>query len=473
MPARSTRSPRRSSRAPGCPRSPARRRRLLDASVALIDRSSAVLAVAGASPDQEKKLLAGGEDVTTVELRVADSAVGELRYRGAAPPDPTIARMVTTLLALELERSRSPEWESEEVAGAFVARRARPRGDRPRRHRRPRRRARRRPRARRRRADRCAPRRGPPRRGEWRARVLTLAHAGAALAGAGLAGQPDDGEEAAEIAVIVPAEDDDRLERAAAGLARELEDSLAGLPPDHRPQPPRRRPGRPLPRRQRGAAGGQRRRGRGPLAARLRGHRLLPPAAAGDERGPARARALLRRDDRAARRLRRPVRDRAGGHGRGLPRQRRQRRRHRQTALHPPPHDPLPARAGPASSAATTSPPPRAARSSASASKRCASSASPPRAARRWSPAPKRARCRALRRSSGRQFRGRARTLASRTKTRRASRLHHPGSGSEHSAAHGLDSLLRVRGRLGSRHGDGGASLDPEVREGWRAAGRR
>ena len=29
--------------------------------------------------------------------------------------------MVTTLLALELERSRSPEWESEEVAGAFVA----------------------------------------------------------------------------------------------------------------------------------------------------------------------------------------------------------------------------------------------------------------------------------------------------------------------------------------------------------------
>ena len=28
--------------------------------------------------------------------------------------------MVTTLLALELERARSPEWESEEVGGAFV-----------------------------------------------------------------------------------------------------------------------------------------------------------------------------------------------------------------------------------------------------------------------------------------------------------------------------------------------------------------
>ena len=94
--------------------------RLLDASVAMIDRSSAVLAVAGASPDQEERLLSGGEGVTIVELRVADAAVGELRYRAKAPPAPSIARMVTTLLALELERSRSPEWASEEVAGAFV-----------------------------------------------------------------------------------------------------------------------------------------------------------------------------------------------------------------------------------------------------------------------------------------------------------------------------------------------------------------
>src|SRR5690348_11930069 len=94
--------------------------RLLDASVALIDRSSAVLAVAGASSDQEQKLLSGGEGVTKVELRVADTVVGELRYRAKEPPDPAIARMVTTLLALELERSRSPEWESEEAAGAFV-----------------------------------------------------------------------------------------------------------------------------------------------------------------------------------------------------------------------------------------------------------------------------------------------------------------------------------------------------------------
>ncbi|HEY5976720.1 MAG TPA: hypothetical protein VIT85_02590, partial [Solirubrobacterales bacterium] len=82
--------------------------KVLDASVALIDRSSAVLAVAGASSDQERKLIAGGADVTKVELRVADSIVGELRYRGGSQPDPAIGRMVTTLLALELERARSP-----------------------------------------------------------------------------------------------------------------------------------------------------------------------------------------------------------------------------------------------------------------------------------------------------------------------------------------------------------------------------
>src|SRR6201991_3670424 len=95
--------------------------RLLDASVALIDRSSAVLAVAGASPDQEERLLSGGEGVTVVELRVADAAVRELRYRPKAPRAPSIARVVTTLLALELERWRSPEWASDEAAGAFVS----------------------------------------------------------------------------------------------------------------------------------------------------------------------------------------------------------------------------------------------------------------------------------------------------------------------------------------------------------------
>lgn len=203
--------------------------KVLDASVALIDRSSAVLAVAGASSDQERKLLAGGGDVTTVELLVAGSAVGELRYRAKAAPDPAIARMVATLLALELERSRSPEWESEEVAGAFVvavlAREVTDRGDIV-------------ARAAELGADlekgagvlilRAAPRAAQT--GEWRARAMTLAmRALRSLAPGALAGAGDGGEGPVEIAAIVPAADDERLARAGAGLARELEDGLAGF----------------------------------------------------------------------------------------------------------------------------------------------------------------------------------------------------------------------------------------------------
>ncbi len=201
--------------------------RLLDASVALIDRSSAVLAVAGASSDQEQKLLSGGEGVTSVDLRVADTVVGELRYRAKVPPDAVLARMVTTLLALELERSRSPEWESEEAAGAFVTavlgRKVTDRGDIVARG-----------------AElgadldrgagvvvlRAMPRAAQS--GEWRERVLVLAQrALRALAPGSLAAS--EGEEAAEISAIVPAEDDERLARAAAGLARELDDSLQGF----------------------------------------------------------------------------------------------------------------------------------------------------------------------------------------------------------------------------------------------------
>jgi len=202
--------------------------RLLDASVALIDRSSSVLAVAGASPDQERRLLTGGEGVTTVELRVADAPVGELRYRAERPPEAAIARMVTTLLALELERSRAPEWASEEVSSAFVAavlgRGVTDRGDIV-------------ARAAELGADlergagvlvlRAAPRAAQS--GEWRERVLLLAMRTLRSLAPGSLASGEGGEAAAEVAVIVPAEDDERLARAAAGLARELEDGLPGF----------------------------------------------------------------------------------------------------------------------------------------------------------------------------------------------------------------------------------------------------
>jgi sugar diacid utilization regulator len=202
--------------------------KVLEASVALIDRSSAVLAVAGASSDQEKKLIAGGEDVARIELRVADRAVGELRYRSKAEPNPAIARMVTTLLALELERARSPEWESEEVAGAFVgavlAREVTDRGDIV-------------ARAAEMGADlergagvlivRAAPRAAQT--GEWRARVLTLTLRALRSLASGALATAEEGETAAEVAAIVPAGDDERLARAAAGLGRELDDGLPGF----------------------------------------------------------------------------------------------------------------------------------------------------------------------------------------------------------------------------------------------------
>jgi DNA-binding PucR family transcriptional regulator len=202
--------------------------RLLDASVALIDRSSAVLAVAGASSDQEQKLLSGGAGVTRVELRVADNVVGELRYRAKAAPDPTMARMVTTLLALELERARSPEWESEEAAGAFVTavlrREVTDRRDIV-------------AQAEELGADlergagvvvlRAAPRAAQT--GEWRERVLTLVQRALRSLAPGALATSDGGEAAAEISAIVPAEDDERLARAAAGVARELDDGLPGF----------------------------------------------------------------------------------------------------------------------------------------------------------------------------------------------------------------------------------------------------
>jgi sugar diacid utilization regulator len=202
--------------------------KVLDASVALIDRSSAVLAVAGASSDQEKKLIAGGDDVTAIELRVADNVVGELRYRSKGEPNPAIARMVTTLLGLELERARSPEWESEEVAGQFVgavlAREVTDRGDIL-------------ARAAEMGADlesgagvlivRAAPRAAQT--GEWRARVLTLTLRALRSLAAGALATAEEGEASAQLAVIVPAGDDDRLARAAVGLSRELEDGLPGF----------------------------------------------------------------------------------------------------------------------------------------------------------------------------------------------------------------------------------------------------
>jgi sugar diacid utilization regulator len=95
--------------------------RVLDASLVLVDRTSAVLAVAALSPADEKSLVSDGKGVETVELRVADEAVGSLRLRARnEQPGAALIRIVTTLIASEVERLRAPERASQEAAGAFL-----------------------------------------------------------------------------------------------------------------------------------------------------------------------------------------------------------------------------------------------------------------------------------------------------------------------------------------------------------------
>ena len=96
--------------------------RALDASLVLIDRSSAVLAVAARSSADERALMANAAGVSTHHLRVGDTVVGRLRLRGrGAEPSAALLRLVTTLIASEVDRVRAPERASEAAAEAFLA----------------------------------------------------------------------------------------------------------------------------------------------------------------------------------------------------------------------------------------------------------------------------------------------------------------------------------------------------------------
>ncbi len=202
--------------------------RALDASLILIDRSATVLAVAARSPADERSLMRDTDDVTTIELKVADAPVGRLRMRTRErTPDGALLRLVTTLIASEVERVRAPERASEEAAAGFQ-RAVLTRGI----------------------ADRNdliargkelgtdlssgalvavvrAHARNPT-EDDWRRRLLALAARGARSVAPGSITSPTE-VDAGEVVVLAPAADPDIGRRVTAAILRELESGLSGF----------------------------------------------------------------------------------------------------------------------------------------------------------------------------------------------------------------------------------------------------
>jgi sugar diacid utilization regulator len=200
--------------------------RALDASLVLIDRSSAVLAVAARSTADERALMADAAGVDTHELRVGDAVVGRLRVRGrSGEPPAALLRVVTTLIGSEVERLRAPERASEAAQAAFLAavlrRAVTDRGDI---------------------VARAAElgvdvasgaavvvvraHHYAPADEDWRARVLAAAERAARASAPGsLAAVVETGH----VVVLLPADGDDEVRRVAAAVARELRSSLHGF----------------------------------------------------------------------------------------------------------------------------------------------------------------------------------------------------------------------------------------------------
>ena len=214
--------------------------RALDSSLILIDRSATVLAVAARSPADERSLMRDGDGVVTIELKVADTPVGTLRLRARDRlPEDAVLRLVSTLIASEMERTRAPERASEEAATSFQ--RAVLGGEIP---------------------DRCDliargrelgtdlasggsvlvirahPRN--PTEVDWRRRLLALGLRGARSVASGAIGAPTaaigpaaigapSAHEAGEIVMLVPDAEGEAGRRASSAIVRELESGLPGF----------------------------------------------------------------------------------------------------------------------------------------------------------------------------------------------------------------------------------------------------
>ncbi|HEX7298381.1 MAG TPA: hypothetical protein VF257_05205, partial [Solirubrobacteraceae bacterium] len=95
--------------------------RALDASVIVVDAASRVLAVACASTEDERATMGGEGGAESVELRVAELPVGQLRYRPRGePPPPALLRLVANRIGLEVDRAQAPERATEAAVGDFL-----------------------------------------------------------------------------------------------------------------------------------------------------------------------------------------------------------------------------------------------------------------------------------------------------------------------------------------------------------------
>ncbi len=99
--------------------------RALEASLAVADARGATLAVAARSPAEERTLLSGGEGVSSIPLRVADTVVGTLHMRARKDRSESGQRasmsgLLVTMIASEVERVRAPDRASETAAGEFL-----------------------------------------------------------------------------------------------------------------------------------------------------------------------------------------------------------------------------------------------------------------------------------------------------------------------------------------------------------------
>ncbi|HEY8303557.1 MAG TPA: helix-turn-helix domain-containing protein [Solirubrobacteraceae bacterium] len=204
--------------------------RALDASLAVTDAAGATIAVAARSSADERSLLSGGEDVTSLPLRVADAVVGSLHMRARADdPSPLVRRLLVTMIASEVERVRAPDVASEAAAAELLrvalGREAVPRDELL-------------ARARELSIDlqdgasvivaRAHPQ-APTEEG-WRARARAVAERGArAAAGRSIAALSErDGAAGVEIMLLVPGGEEPLAARAAEAVLREMESALSG-----------------------------------------------------------------------------------------------------------------------------------------------------------------------------------------------------------------------------------------------------